>query len=137
MKCTKCNVVILQSTSDRNEGKCQPCAGGRKKMKGSPFSRNVDRPQNWWEVVIAFTVIVPFIFALLTGGYVGHLFRIDDINIPRDWNGIDFLDILKQVIWVPFAILYIRLWGYLIYFFKILPKDRAKKFPFGAELSND
>ena len=42
-----------------------------------------------------------------------------------------------MIVWISFAIVYIRFRGYLIYVFRVLPKERAEKFPFGVKFSSE
>ncbi len=65
-KCEKCNAEILVSTYDRNDGLCQPCKTG---------NRKVEKTGRWYTVIKYFGIfgeITSGIFGAIIGAVIGY-----------------------------------------------------------------
>jgi len=135
--CIQCNAEILKITSEIHEGKCAPCSQGRKKRK--PLAKNpANKAQNKWEFFLALSAIIPFIIALILGSQLYSFLQIDLWNISDKWYGKEIKDILGKVLWVPIFYALISLYRVVLKTLKLLPPERAEKFPFGVRAeSND
>lgn len=128
--CTKCAAMILPSTAKATDGMCMPCVKGLKIRRKK--ARTHSKAQNKKELFLSATILIPILIAFVAGLYANSLIKLDSWPLSRDWHGLNFHFIISKAVWLVLASLFIKAWAILLCALRILPRERANLFPFGA-----
>jgi len=137
-QCIVCNAEILQTTSIRNSGRCEPCGGYKQKKKLKKLSNNsVNQPRNMWEFFLCLTAIVPIFIAIWLGGEIYSYFKIDQLDWGESWLATESKAVIRQVLWTPIAYALVKAYGYILEFTRLIKYGRAKHYPFGLRYDSN